>query len=181
MSWARPQNNHVGGWIGFSPKDGYLYIDSGDGGTGNDSAPGHFEPGGNAQTITEQLDGQATADRRQQRRLSSRCQSRTTQFRPTNPFVGATTGDDEIWAYGLRNPFRDEFRSRHRRHVDRRRRPGAREEIDFEPATSLRRLELRLAIAEGIFRRHVGGTPCRITWRPCTTTTTAAERFRATP
>jgi Glucose / Sorbosone dehydrogenase len=56
MSWPRPQSNHVGGWIGFSPKDGYLYINSGDGGAGNDSAAGHFEPGGNAQNITNDPD-----------------------------------------------------------------------------------------------------------------------------
>ena len=40
MSWPRPEDNHVGGWIGFGPKDGYLYIDSGDGGLGNDVMDG---------------------------------------------------------------------------------------------------------------------------------------------
>ena len=34
MTFPRPQNNHVGGWIGFSPKDKYLYINSGDVGQG---------------------------------------------------------------------------------------------------------------------------------------------------
>ena len=41
-----------------------------------------------------------------------------------NPFVGKA-GLDEIWAYGLRNPWRDSFDRRDRRPVDRRRGPGA--------------------------------------------------------
>ena len=40
--------------------------------------------------------------------LSRPTELATTPIPPTNPFVGKT-GDDEIWAYGLRNPFRDSF------------------------------------------------------------------------
>jgi glucose/arabinose dehydrogenase len=107
MSWARPQDNHVGGWIGFGPKDGYLYIDSGDGGSSNDSAPGHFEPGGNAQNITNDFMGK-------QLRIDVSGDafpadaSKNYAIPPTNPFVGIT-GDDEIWSYGLRNPYRASF------------------------------------------------------------------------
>ena len=137
MSWPRPEDNHVGGWIGFSPNDGYLYIDSGDGGLGNDSGGGHFEPGGNAQNITNSpndfmgkqlridVHGDAfPADANQNYAIP-----------PTNPFVGKT-GADEIWSLGLRNPYRASF--------DRNTGDlwigdvgqGAREEIDFQAANN---------------------------------------------
>lgn len=132
LTFGQPQSNHNGGWIGFSPNDGYLYIASGDGGGGNDSGTGHTAGTGNAQDITSNLLGKMLridvngddfpADT-----------SRNYAIPATNPFVGET-GDDEIWAYGLRNPFRDSFD----------RITGdlwigdvgqsAREEIDFQPA-----------------------------------------------
>ncbi|MFO0787979.1 MAG: PQQ-dependent sugar dehydrogenase [Pirellulales bacterium] len=132
MTFPRPQNNHVGGWIGFSPKDKYLYINSGDGGNGNDSAPGHFEPGGNAQTITNNLLGK-------QLRIDVNSDAFPTDANrnyaiPTsNPFA-ATTGDDEIWSYGLRNPFRASFDRDTGNMWIGDVGQGAREEIDVESA-----------------------------------------------
>ena len=105
LSFAQPQSNHNGGWIGFGP-DGFLYINSGDGGGSNDSGPGHTEPGGNAQDITNNLlgkvlridvDGDDFPD-----------PDRNYAIPATNPFVGVQ-GDDEIWTYGLRNPWRASF------------------------------------------------------------------------
>src|SRR5205807_9307227 len=55
LTYAHPQTNHNGGWIGFSPRAGdenNLYIATGDGGNANDQGPGHLEPGGNAQSNT---------------------------------------------------------------------------------------------------------------------------------
>lgn len=95
----QPFSNHNGGWIGFGP-DGYLHIAMGDGGSGGD-------PGNRAQTITNQLLGKIL-------RLDVNGDdfpadaTRNYAIPPTNPFVG-TTGDDEIWFYGLRNPWRDSF------------------------------------------------------------------------
>jgi glucose/arabinose dehydrogenase len=110
MSWARPEDNHVAGWIGFNPKDTvnhWLYIDSGDGGLGNDSGAGHFEPGGNAQNITNDFMGkQLRIDVSGDAFPSD--PNKNYAIPPTNPFVGIT-GDDEIWSYGLRNPFRASF------------------------------------------------------------------------
>jgi glucose/arabinose dehydrogenase len=100
IQYSQPFGNHNGGWIDFGPNDGYLYIAAGDGGDGCD-------PGQRAQDITTQLLGKLL-------RLDVNSDAfpadpvRNYAIPPTNPFVGVT-GDDEIWAYGLRNPWRCGF------------------------------------------------------------------------
>jgi len=124
LSWLQPQTNHNGGWIGFSPLDGYLYVMSGDGGGGNDSGTGHTAGTGNAQDLTANLLGKvlridvegddfpaATASNY----AIPRDQTVDGRFVPGNPFAADApggvdpAGDDEIWSYGLRNPFRAGF------------------------------------------------------------------------
>jgi len=154
LSWPRPQTNHVGGWIGFSPKDTYLYINSGDGGAQYDSTAGHFEPGGNSQTITNDLMGK-------QLRINVNGDdfadvNKNYAIPPTNPFVGVT-GDDEIWSYGLRNPYRASFD----------RDTGdmwigdvgqdTREEIDREPATRSHVSNYGWRLREGNIATPTGG------------------------
>jgi len=87
------RSNHKAGWIGFSAADpGNLYIATGDGGSGND-------PDNNAQNLNSNL-GKLL-------RVTPGADGGYTV--PTsNPFVGVA-GNDEIWAYGLRNPFRNSF------------------------------------------------------------------------
>jgi glucose/arabinose dehydrogenase len=106
LAFDQPQNNHNGGWIGFSPRpgdEGNLYIASGDGGgTGNDIGPGHIEPGGNAQNTTTLL-GKMLRIHINDRPMGSY------SIPPDNPFAGSTVDKQEIWQYGLRNPFRDSF------------------------------------------------------------------------
>jgi glucose/arabinose dehydrogenase len=126
LSYAQPFSNHNGGWTCFGP-DGYLYISAGDGGSGND-------PGNRAQDITDQLLGKLL-------RIDVNGDdfpadpNRNYAIPPDNPFVGVT-GDDEIWAYGLRNPWRCSFdRATDDLYIadvgqD------AWEEIDFQPASS---------------------------------------------
>src|SRR2546423_720777 len=100
----QPQTNHTGGWIAFSPRpgdEGNLYIATGDGGNANDQGPGHIEPGGNSQS-TETLLGKML-------RIHIEDQPGTYTIPPDNPFFGSTTDKQEIWAFGLRNPFRDSF------------------------------------------------------------------------
>lgn len=89
------RNNHKAGWIGFSAADpGNLYIATGDGGGAND-------PDNNAQNLNSNL-GKLL-------RITPGSAAAGGYTVPTdNPFVG-TAGNDEIWAYGLRNPFRNSF------------------------------------------------------------------------
>ena len=95
LAMSDPYSNHNGGWIGF--KGANLYIATGDGGAGGD-------PENRAQNLNELLgkilkinpldpDGAGPA--------SYSVPSR-------NPFVGRS-GLDEIWSYGLRNPWRCSF------------------------------------------------------------------------
>lgn len=101
-----PQSNHNGGTIAFG-NDGYLYIAIGDGGSANDVAPGHVDDwytangGGNGQDIDANLFGDVL-------RLDVSSTATPYTIPADNPFVG-TTGRDEIWAYGFRNPYRMSF------------------------------------------------------------------------
>jgi glucose/arabinose dehydrogenase len=130
----QPQSNHNGGWIGFGPADGYLYIALGDGGSGNDGGFGHTEPGGNAQDLTGNLLGKllridVDADAFPSDPL------RDYAIPPDNPFAGGP-GDGEIWAYGLRNPFRCAFDSATAALYCGDVGQGTREEIDYQPPES---------------------------------------------
>ncbi len=91
----QPFANHNGGMVEFGP-DGFLYIGMGDGGSGND-------PGNRAQNIDDLLGKmlRIDVDRPNPPNLYS--------SPPDNPFFGQTTGRDEIFALGLRNPFRWSF------------------------------------------------------------------------
>jgi len=162
IDFPRPQENHVGGWIGFGPNDGYLYINSGDGGWFNDQSAGHFEPGGNAQTITNNLLGK-------QLRIDVNGDAFTGPADPTNtrnyaipsgnPFVGVA-GDDEIWAYGLRNPFRSSFDRITGDQWIADVGQDQREEISFEPANRAGVSNFGWRLREGnIATPGVGGAP----------------------
>lgn len=105
---AQPQANHNGGWLAFGP-DGYLYIATGDGGRFNDEGPGHTTGTGNGQDITANLLGKMLRIDVDTDDFPAEAQ-RNYGIPPSNPFVGIT-GDDEIWAYGLRNPWRNAFDS----------------------------------------------------------------------
>lgn len=104
---AQPQGNHNGGWIGFSPLNGYLYIPTGDGGAAFDSGLGHTATIGNAQDITDNLLGKVLRIDVNGDDFPADA-TRNYAIPADNPFVG-TTGDDEIFDYGFRNPYRAGF------------------------------------------------------------------------
>jgi hypothetical protein len=88
--------NHNGGMLAFGP-DGYLYAGVGDGGGGND-------PLNNAQNLNTLLGKILRID------INPPSGSSLPYISPPdNPFAGATAGRDEIFAYGMRNPWRFSF------------------------------------------------------------------------
>lgn len=93
MTITQPFSNHNGGTIKFGP-DGYLYIGMGDGGSSGD-------PGNRAQNINDNLGKMLRID------VNSNVAPYYTSP-ATNPYVG-NTGNDEIWAIGLRNPWKFSF------------------------------------------------------------------------
>ena len=90
----QPFGNHKGGQIAFGP-DGFLYIALGDGGSGGD-------PLGNGQNLQTLLGKVLRID------VDHTSPGLQYAIPPTNPFA-AGAGRPEIWAYGLRNPFRFSF------------------------------------------------------------------------
>lgn len=87
----QPFSNHNGGDIHFGP-DGYLYIGLGDGGSGGD-------PGNRSQNPMLLLGKMLRID----------VNGAPYAIPPTNPFFGSTSVANEIWAIGLRNPWRFSF------------------------------------------------------------------------
>jgi glucose/arabinose dehydrogenase len=88
----QPYKNHDGGQVAFGP-DGYLYIGMGDGGSRND-------PQGHGQNLGSLLGKMLRID----------VDSAPSYTVPRdNPFVNTPAVRPEIWAYGLRNPWRFSF------------------------------------------------------------------------
>ena len=96
-----PQSQHQMHWMGFSQRpgdEGNLYIASGDGGGTCDNGQGHA-PGGNGQSI-QTLFGKML-------RIHPEAVPGTYSIPPGNPFFGSPPPvKQEIWAWGLRNPWR---------------------------------------------------------------------------
>ena len=134
--------NHNGGQLAFGA-DGYLYIGTGDGGGGGD-------PDGNAQNPASllgkilRIDVEYSVPSAPPYAMYLPClqkgegQGQNTAYRipPDNPFVGQPGYREEIWALGMRNPWRFSFdRQTHDLYI------GdvgqnAYEEVDFQPASS---------------------------------------------
>ena len=111
MTFDQPQFNHDAGFVGFG-SDRMLYITTGDGGGGGDDEPGHTGGGpgdptgglGNSQDLTNLLGKVLRID------VSGNNGPGGQYGIPAdNPFVNNVTARDEIFAYGLRNPWRASF------------------------------------------------------------------------
>jgi glucose/arabinose dehydrogenase len=108
ISFGKTAGNHNGGTITFGP-DGYMYLALGDGGDANDVGASHIEPGGNAQNLSTPLGKMLRFDPLDPSLTpgSSDPASTNGQYRipASNPFQEPGQVP-EIYAYGLRNPYR---------------------------------------------------------------------------
>lgn len=95
LTISQPFSNHNGGDMHFGPNDGYLYISTGDGGSGGD-------PGNRAQNLNLLLGKMLRID-------VDGTSNGNYGIPASNPFVGNPSALDEIWAYGLRNPWKFSF------------------------------------------------------------------------
>src|SRR5687768_4708025 len=111
ISFGKNAGNHNGGTLAFGP-DGYLYLAVGDGGNANDVGASHIEPGGNAQNLSTPLGKMLRFDPTHPSLTpaSGDAPSANGEYRipATNPFQAAGQVP-EIYAYGLRNPYRFAF------------------------------------------------------------------------
>lgn len=94
LTFDQPFTNHNGGHIAFGPDD-YLYIGIGDGGNGGD-------PDNHAQSLDDILGKMLRID-------VETTTGSPYAIPPDNPFIGQEGALSEIWAYGLRNPWRYSF------------------------------------------------------------------------
>lgn len=96
LKFEQPYSNHNGGHLEFGP-DGYLYIATGDGGSGGD-------PQNNSQNLENLLGKILRID------VDNITENRPYSIPEDNPFKGkADSYREEIYAYGLRNPWRFSF------------------------------------------------------------------------
>ncbi len=94
LTVAQPFANHNGGQLAFGPLDGYLYIGMGDGGSGGDPQNHGQNP---ASLLGKML------------RIDVEAGLQPYGVPPTNPFAQTPGYRAEIWALGLRNPWRFSF------------------------------------------------------------------------
>lgn len=95
LEFEQPYRNHNGGAIRFGP-DGMLYLGLGDGGDA-------WDPEGNGQDRSSLLGSMIRID------VSGDASDAGYSIPPDNPFVDDPGARPEIWAYGLRNPWRMSF------------------------------------------------------------------------
>src|SRR3954454_13550404 len=113
ISFGKNASNHNGGTVAFGPHV-YLYLPLGDGGNANDVGASHIEPGGNAQNLTTPLGKMIRIDPinptltngSPNTQLGSNVQYR---MPADNPVMGPGQTVPEIYAMGLRNPYRFAF------------------------------------------------------------------------
>src|SRR5690606_2690924 len=118
LTQSQPFGNHNGGQLAFGP-DGYLYLGLGDGGSGGD-------PQGNGQALRTLLGKLLRVD----------VSGEELAVPPDHPVVATEGARPEIWAYGLRNPWRFSFDRETGDLYIADVGQNAFEEVNFQPATS---------------------------------------------
>lgn len=91
-----PSNGHDGGGIHFGPKDGYLYASTGDGSSDSDTY-------GSGQDIGDLPGSVIRID------VDNPAPGSAYSVPNDNPFIGYPGARPELWAYGLRNPWKMDF------------------------------------------------------------------------
>jgi len=143
ITFKQPYRNHNGGWIGFGP-DGYLYIGTGDGGSAND-------PKDNSQNLGSHLGKMLRIDVSPEKGY---------KIPSDNPFKNNSKAKPEIYAYGLRNPWRCSWDRKTKDFYIGDVGQNAWEEIDFMPAGRGKGANYGWRLREGIVptpKKKVGG------------------------
>jgi glucose/arabinose dehydrogenase len=144
MSVDDPYANHNGGQLAFGP-DGYLYVAMGDGGSAGD-------PLGNGQNPATLLGKILRID----------INAETYLVPEDNPFVEDVNFAPEIWAWGLRNPWRFSFDRATGDLYIADVGQNQREEINFQPADSTGGENYGWNIFEGSYRYSGGPEPANL-------------------
>lgn len=141
----QPYTNHNGGQLAFGPNDGYLYIATGDGGLGGDPQNHAQNPNSLLGKIlridVEPISPPQTISPNHVLYLpiifSTNHQPKSSyRIPPGNPYTQTTGYRDEIWALGLRNPWRFSFDQETGDLYIGDVGQGSYEEIDHQPASS---------------------------------------------
>jgi Ca2+-binding RTX toxin-like protein len=148
---THPFSNHNGGWIGFG-QDGMLYAAVGDGGSSGD-------PNNNAQNLNSLLGKMLRLDVNGDAFPDDASKNYAIPY--NNPFAGATAGADEIWAFGLRNPWRPSFDRQTGDLYIADVGQGLREEINFQLANSTGGANYGWKVMEGssVYNNTTPGNP----------------------
>jgi glucose/arabinose dehydrogenase len=121
LTVQQPYPNHNGGQLAFGPNDGYLYIGMGDGGSAGD-------PANRAQNPADLL-GKLL-------RIDVESGAAPYAIPPSNPYTQTAGYRGEIWALGLRNPWRFAFDRANGDLYVADVGQNEYEEVDYQPATS---------------------------------------------
>ena len=144
---SQPAGNHNGGALAFGPLDDYLYISTGDGGGGCDPE-GHGQRGDSLLGKILRLDVD---------NLNLDGSQSVYSIPESNPFVDDPNVLDEIWALGLRNPWRMSFDTLTGDLYIGDVGQQEREEIDFQPGTSLGGENYEWVFKEGASSSTISG------------------------
>jgi hypothetical protein len=140
----RPAGNHNGGWLGFSPTNGLLYISSGDSGGAND--------GGNLAQNKASLNGKML-------RIDINSAASPYSIPASNPVNTDPTFAPEVYSYGLRNPWRPSFDRANGNLYIADVGQGAREEVNFQASAAAGGQNYGWRVREGFIKTPGIGDP----------------------